>query len=81
MEDYICCVVDQFCTNPANLEKKDRPRIRTICFSCGLTVCRKYSSLRDYYEYGRVRLCNNCQIFYDGTDLNVLKRLYKLAGY
>ena len=74
-----CCVVDQFCTSPANLV----PPVpaKGICFSCGLPVCSKCSSKRKYHNYGKVRLCNNCQVEYDGNDEYVMKRIYKLAGY
>jgi hypothetical protein len=29
----------------------------------------------------RVRLCNNCQVEYDGNDRRVMRRLHRLAGY
>jgi len=74
-----CCVVDQFCLAPANVT----PPIHAkgICFACGQSVCRNCSSLRKYYNFGNVRLCNNCQIDYDGNDRIVIKRIYKMAGY
>ena len=74
-----CCVADQFCTSPANLVPQ--VTVRGICFSCGQFVCSKCSSKRKYYGYGKVRLCNNCQIEYDGNDKIVLRRLMKMAGY
>lgn len=74
-----CVVADQFCEAPANLS--ERPRLKAVCFSCGETVCLKCSSLRKYYSFGKKRLCNNCQIEYDGNDKIVVKRMYKLAGY
>jgi len=73
----ICCVVDQFCTAPANVSFM--VDAKGICFSCGLNVCGKCSSKRKYYKYGFVRLCNNCQTQYDGNDKVVMKRLYNLA--
>lgn len=75
----ICCVVDQFCTSPALLY----PPVpaRGICFSCGDAVCGKCSTKRKYYNYGKVRLCNNCQVNYDGNDKVVMRRMYKMAGY
>lgn len=72
-----CCVVDQFCEAPANVTPKKYAH--GICFACGQSVCSKCSSLRKYYNYGKVRLCNNCQIEYDGNDKIVMNRLYKLA--
>ncbi len=74
-----CSVVNQFCNSPANLH----PPVpaRGICFSCGLPVCANCSSKRKYHNYGRVRLCDNCQEQYDGNDKIVMKRLYKMAGY
>ena len=74
-----CCVADQFCIAPANLEPEKLAR--GICFSCGLNVCSKCSSIRKYYDYGKVRLCNNCQVDYDGNDKIVMNRLYRMAGY
>jgi len=72
-----CCVADQFCIAPANLEPQQRAR--GICFCCGNAVCSKCSSIRQYYHYGKVRLCNNCQVAYDGNDDRVMARLRKLA--
>ena len=74
-----CVVADQFCTAPANLHPPIKPR--GICFSCEGFVCSKCSSKRKYYNYGRVRLCNDCQVDYDGNEKIVMRRLYKLAGY
>jgi hypothetical protein len=74
-----CCVVDEFCTSPANLDPPTPAR--GICFSCGLNVCSKCSSKRKYYDFGVVRLCNNCQIDYDGNDRIVYRRIMKMAGY
>ena len=76
-----CCVVDQFCDAPANLDERDRPKLRAVCFACGQAVCTKCSSFRKYYTFGQVRLCNDCQVDYDGNDTKVMKRLHKLAGY
>jgi len=73
-----CCVVDQFCTSPANDE--DLHPARGKCFSCGQPVCSECSSKRKYHDYGKVRLCNNCQVEYDGNDKMVMKRLYRKAG-
>ena len=80
MSKYIetCCVADQSCIAPANLEKPERARCK--CFSCGLSVCSQCSSKRKYHDYGKVRLCNNCQVEYDGNDKIVMKRLYRKAG-
>jgi len=81
MEKYIetCCVADQFCIAPANLQKPQRDKGR--CFSCGEQVCSESSSKRKYHHYGEVRLCNNCQVDYDGNEKTVMKRLRKKAGY
>jgi hypothetical protein len=75
-----CCVVDPFCLAPANLEERDKLRLRTVCFSCGQPVCVNCSSRRTYYTYGKVRLCNYCQEDEDGSDRVVMARLRKLAG-
>jgi hypothetical protein len=74
-----CCVVDQFCESPANLSPP--VYVRGRCFRCDQGVCRKCSTKRNYGQYGRVRLCNNCQVDEDGNDKRVMARLYKLAGY
>lgn len=79
MDKGICCVVDQFCLAAANFEP--RIYVKTKCFACGDFVCRKCSSKRRYYEYGLVRLCNNCQVDFDGNRARVMNRLYRLAGY
>ncbi len=78
VEASCCSVVDQFCDAPANLEPLRK--IRTTCFCCGEIVCGKCSSLRKYLKYGRVRLCNNCQVDLDGDDEIVMNRFRKLAG-
>jgi len=74
-----CSVVDQFCLAPANLSPLRHAKGK--CFACGLPVCAKCSSIRTYYNYGKVRLCNNCQCEYDGNDQIVLNRMFKMAGY
>mgnify|MGYP001575937723 CR=1 FL=1 len=76
-EQSYCCVADQACTAPANLENAFA---KGVCFCCGGYVCSKCSSKRNYFGYGEVRLCNNCQITYDGNDTKVMKRLIKLVG-
>jgi len=74
-----CCVSDQFCIAQANL--KPLRHARGVCFACGESVCSKCSSKRKYYIYGVVRLCNNCQVAYDGNDKIVMNRMRKMAGY
>ena len=74
-----CCVSDQFCIAPAN--SKPLKHAKGICFSCGQPVCSKCSSIRKYYTYGKVRLCNDCQVSYDGNDNAVMNRMRKMAGY
>lgn len=75
-----CCVVDQFCTSPANWE---RPvPARGVCVCCGQSVCAKCSSKRLFYGKAQ-RVCNHCQISHldGGDDRVVLRRTFKLAGY
>jgi len=74
-----CCVVDQFCEAPANVNPPTPAR--GVCFACGQAVCGMCSSMRHYYRYGKVRLCNDCQVDYDGNDRLVMARLHRLAGY
>ena len=57
-----CCVVEDKCTCPANLEQKeiDEINLRTKCFACGLTVCKECSKIIKWYLYGKRRICLNC---------------------
>lgn len=73
-----CCVVNQFCLSPANLEEP--VPVRTKCFSCGQAVCTKCSDIRTYWQYGRVRLCDNCQIDYDDSDERVKSKLLRMVA-
>lgn len=72
-----CSVVDQFCDSPENLEPP--VNVRGVCFCCGLPVCSKCSSKRNYLSFGKKRLCNNCQIEFDGNDKVVMRRLLRIA--
>lgn len=74
-----CCVADQFCIAGAELERPHQAK--GICFACGQRVCSKCSSKRKYMDYGIVRLCNDCQVEYDGNDRLVMARLNKMAGH
>ena len=82
-ERPVCCVVDQFCLAPANLMSKYRPTRIGECFVCGEPVCSKCSSRRNYLHYGRVRICNDCQIesLDNKSDKVVMRRLMRMAGY
>ena len=83
-----CCVADQYCLAPANLEPPVFPKAR--CFACGQAVCRNCSSLRVYslaeqlfhLKGKKVRLCNDCQIMCldDGSDKIVMRRLHRLVN-
>ena len=73
-----CCVVDQFCLSPANLEELVPVRSRCVC--CDESVCRMCSTRRLYR--GRLsRICNDCQIEYldNRADARVMARLRRLA--
>ena len=72
-----CSVVDRFCTSPANVVPLTRAR--GVCFRCGGAVCSKCSTKRPYLHYGRVRLCNDCQVEEDGNQDVVMRRLHRLA--
>ena len=80
MKKYIetCCVADQCCIAVANFY----PLVaaKGECFCCGQKVCSKCSSIRKYLHYGKVRLCNDCQVQYDGDEKLVMKRLYKMVN-
>src|SRR5574337_130784 len=73
-----CCVADQFCTSPANLE----PNVpaRGTCYRCGEAVCRECSTRIPYPNNIKVRVCNNCQRELGREDW-VLLRIYHKAGY
>ncbi len=68
----MCCVVED-----ARCSSSEAPLEE--CFSCGQMVCVECSSKRKYYKYGSVRLCNDCQVEYDGSDKRVIRRIE--AGY
>jgi len=54
-----CSVVETDCEAPpahAGL----RPGIRTVCFACGDSVCKKCSVIRDWSKWKRKRICNSC---------------------
>jgi hypothetical protein len=72
-----CCVADQFCEAPANLDPPKQARCE--CSECGRAVCGKCSSIRTTAGERR-RLCHDCQVDLDGDDTMVMKRLHKLAG-
>lgn len=74
-----CCVVNQHCAAPANLEGVKTPK--SNCFACGEPVCVECSSRRKYMKYGRVRLCDNCQESLDGNNRNVMQRIWNRSGY
>ena len=79
-EREACCIADQACDAPANLEPQ--VKAKSFCFACGRPVCTKCSSRRKYYDYGVKRLCNDCQVEHldDGDDKVVMARLRKLVG-
>ena len=73
-----CCVVNQFCLSPANLEEP--VPLKSTCFICGEYVCKECSSRRKYLSYGRVRICDTCQVeVLDGNDDIVMKRIINKA--
>lgn len=73
-----CNVADQFCLAPANIEPLRAARAE--CYACGEACCTKCSSLRVYATYGRVRLCNDCQVQNDSNDKLVMARMRRMAG-
>lgn len=54
-----CCVVDQECLSPANLEPPVPVKAR--CFACDQPVCVNCSKRVRYFEFGRRRICADCQ--------------------
>ncbi len=77
-ERETCCVADQFCTAAANFAFP--AYVRGRCKRCGLAVCSECSTMRKYLQYGFVRLCNDCQVDFDGNDKLVMKRMRRKAG-
>ncbi len=78
-----CNVANDGCTHPPAfaVAAMQRP-LQTLCFCCGLPVCRNCSTIRKYYKrYGFVRMCDKCQSDYDGNDDRVMLRQYHKAGY
>lgn len=75
----VCCVVNEGCMVPANLEASSRPERLPECFQCGQDVCRVCSSVRRVRGRWR-RLCDDCQEE-NGDVLLVEARMYARAGY
>ena len=73
----VCCVVDQLCEAAAGFSNEVRPQRICTCFVCGEDVCKQCSTRRKYLHYGKVRICNNCQVDRDGNDEVVMRRLRK----
>lgn len=74
-----CCMADQYCECPANLE----PQVaaRCTCFRCGRKVCTMCSMVISYRRFGFKRLCNDCVIEVDGNDERIIAELERLGGY
>jgi len=77
-KERVCCVVDQFCKNPAN--GHFNTVLKTCCFKCGMNVCTHCSSKRKYLKRGIKRLCNDCQRELDGNSNRVFARIKRMAG-
>lgn len=80
VEIETCCVADQHCLAPANVFPR-RPAYAK-CYICGQPVCTACSTRRKHQHYGRVRICNDCQIltFEDG-EFRVLYRIARKADF
>lgn len=78
-----CHVANQFCLCPPQNHEPSREDRSTSCecFACGQYVCISCSNVRNYLEYGRKRLCDDCQIEHDGHERNVAAKQYRKAGY
>jgi hypothetical protein len=83
--DDPCCVVDQFCERPANLEVEDGDEpLTTRCFHCKELVCENCSTRRQYRSslgLGVPRICHDCSVELDGNDDVAMKHLRRQAGY
>ena len=60
-----CCVSDQYCKTPANLEQPPKNEgeqitVRTKCFACDEPVCAACSLFRAWYGHRRKRICFTC---------------------
>lgn len=71
-----CCIADQFCTHPANLEGVRDPPSK--CHRCGNPVCFN-CSVRRQYGPGVPRICHDCCTEIDGDDDRAIRHLEKLA--
>jgi hypothetical protein len=80
-----CEVANQGCECPSNLTlDRDEPGVETICFACGLPVCRGIccSVERDYLGYGVQRICADCELLhFADAALGQRQRAYQEAGY
>ena len=61
----MCHVVDQGCWGIV---------VKSKCFACGLHVCVNCSSRRQYFNYGRRRICNTCQIDIIDGNADIVNR-------
>lgn len=73
-----CCVVDQHCTHPANLETTER--LRAKCFACDHRVCLSCSLRVAWYSHGRRRICHNC-LCDNGREAEVMRHIERMSGY
>jgi hypothetical protein len=71
-----CCVANQHCDAPANLDPPRQPRSK--CFSCGERVCTQpgCSIVTTYRSYGRQRICASC-LEQRQDDTPTLKRAWR----
>ncbi len=74
-----CCVADQFCEAPANLESSDRPAKLPVCFACGESVCGPCSLRVEWMGFGRHRVCHSCIEDEDGHDERPMAHLRRLV--
>ena len=54
-----CNVVNGNCLAPPGLAGLGVP-CRTVCWACGLPVCRECSRKRDWHRWTNKRICDNC---------------------
>lgn len=70
-----CCVADQYCKSPSNLEPPIH--INSKCYCCGQPVCVNCSLVIEYLDYGKQRICHNCLEMIDGDDKRIMEHINK----
>ncbi len=78
-----CCIVNQHCTHPANLDPVSKPR--SVCADCEQRVCKAPGcSIRTRAHPSfdkRVRICANCAEVNQEMTREIDAGIYEGSGY